>query len=103
MKKELYSLADRIRLLRESMDLTQADLARMLGISRSGVNAWEMGLTVPSTPYIVELAKIFNISADYLLGIDQNATIHINGLSQKQVQVLMDLVHCFKDDMEKDD
>ena len=102
MEKELYSLADRIRLLRESMDLTQADLARMLGISRSGVNAWEMGLTVPSTPYIVELAKIFNISADYLLGIDQNATIHINGLSQKQVQVLMELVHCFKDDVKKD-
>ena len=57
MSKELFTLAERIKLLREQKDITQSSLAKSLGISRSGVNAWEMGLSTPSTQYIVELAK----------------------------------------------
>ena len=75
MSKELFSLAEKIKALRESAGLTQAEVARMLGISRSGVNAWEMGLSVPSTQYIVELAKKFDVSTDYLLGIESTSTI----------------------------
>ena len=97
MPKELFSLADRIKTLRESAGLTQAEVARQLGISRSGVNAWEMGLSVPSTQYIVELAKYFNVSTDYLLGMKSTATISVKGLSQKQVSALLDIIECFKD------
>ena len=49
-------IADKIKLLREKSGLTQAELAKQIGITRSGVNAWEMGISVPSTHYIVELA-----------------------------------------------
>ena len=49
MKKELLTLADKIKTLREQAGLTQAEVARQLGISRAGVNAWEMGLSLPST------------------------------------------------------
>ena len=97
MPKELFSLVDRIKTLRESAGLTQAEVARQLGISRSGVNAWEMGLSVPSTQYIVELAKYFNVSTDYLLGMKNTATISVKGLSQKQVSALLDIIDCFKD------
>lgn len=96
MSKELLSLADRIKSLRESAGLTQAEIARTLGISRSGVNAWEMGLSVPSTQYIVELAKYFNVSTDYLLGMESTSTISIEGLTQKQVSVLRETIECFK-------
>lgn len=96
MSKELLSLADRIKSLRESAELTQAEIARILGISRSGVNAWEMGLSVPSTQYIVELAKQFNVSTDYLLGMQNTSTISIAGLTQKQVTALLETIDCFK-------
>lgn len=96
MSKELFSLADRIKTLRESAGLTQAEVARQLGISRSGVNAWEMGLSVPSTQYIVELARNFKISTDYLLGMNDTSTISIKGLSQKQVSALLNIIECFK-------
>ena len=62
MAKELLTLADRIKSLRERAGLTQAQVARLLGLTRSGVNAWEMGLSVPSTQYVVELAKQFDVS-----------------------------------------
>ena len=97
MSKELFSLADKIKLLRENYGLTQAGIARQLGISRSGVNAWEMGLSVPSTQYIVELAKTFGVSTDFLLGINNTSTISVEGLSEKQVSSLLKIIECFKD------
>ena len=96
MSKELFSLAEKIKLLREKSGLTQAELSRILGLSRSGVNAWEMGLSVPSTQYVVELAKCFRVSSDYLLGISETATLSLEGLSDKQISVLMSLMDCFK-------
>lgn len=60
-------VADRIKTLRESGGMTQAELAKRLGISRSSVNAWEQGISSPSTQYIVEFSHIFKVSTDYLL------------------------------------
>lgn len=97
MSKELFTLADRIKILREGAGLTQAEVARQLGISRSGVNAWEMGLSVPSTQYIVELARKFCVLTDYLLGMDNTSTISVKDLTQKQVSALLNIVECFKD------
>lgn len=97
MEKELFSLADRIKSLREKANLTQSEIARQLGISRSGVNAWEMGLSVPSTQYIVELAKKFGVSTDYLLGMENTSSISVKGLTEKQVSVLLDTIECFRE------
>lgn len=81
-------VADKIKALREQNGLTQSDLAKKLGITRSGVNAWEMGISVPSTQYIVELAYLFKVSTDYLLGVKTTATVSIEGLSEKDVQLV---------------
>lgn len=96
LEKEFFYLSDRIRMLRERRGIKQAELAKTLGISRSGVNSWEMGLSVPSTRFIVELSKIFGVSTDYLLGVERNSVISVEGLSDKQVQTLLDIIDCFK-------
>ncbi|MCL2867223.1 MAG: helix-turn-helix domain-containing protein [Clostridia bacterium] len=102
MAKELFSLAERIKMLREKSGLTQTALAKDLGLTRSGVNSWEMGLSVPSTAYIVELAKCFDISTDYLLGMEKTASVPIDGLSAKQVGVLMEIIQCFQTDNKRE-
>ncbi len=84
--------ATRIRQLREERGWTQAELAKRLGITRSSVNAWEMGISVPSTQYIVELAEMFRVSTDYLLGVRQTATLDISGLTQEDVRLLYGIV-----------
>ena len=96
VSKELFLLADKIKLLREKAGLTQSDIARAFGLTRSSVNAWEMGLSVPSTQYIVELAKLFNVSTDYLLGMENTASISVSGLSQRQVSALLEMVECLR-------
>mgnify|MGYP002627407892 CR=1 FL=1 len=97
MAKELFLFADKIKLMREQLGITQSDLAKQLGLTRSSVNSWEMGLSVPSTQYIIELAKLFGISTDYLLGLERDAVISVEGLSEKEVSILLDLIKCFKE------
>ena len=98
MANELFPLAERIKQLRNKAGKTQAELARALGITRSGVNAWEMGLSVPSTPYIVELAKFFGVSTDFLLGMEELETFSVSGLSEHQIAVLKEVIRCFRED-----
>ena len=101
MAKELFPLAGKIKQLREKSEMTQAELARELGLTRSSINAWEMGLSVPSTPFIVELAKLFGVSTDYLLDIEKEKSININGLSEKEVGMIIELVEYFKQNKQK--
>ena len=96
MIKELYTIADRIKMLREKHGKTQSEVAKSFGISRSAVNSWEMGLTVPSTQYIVELSKMFDVSSDFLLGLEYNAVVSVEGLSQKQIAAVIEVITCFR-------
>ena len=85
-------VAERIRQLREDKGLTQADLARRLGITRSSVNAWELGISVPSTQYVVELAQIFKVSTDYVLGLGSTATVSVKDLTDGDIQLVHRLI-----------
>lgn len=85
-------ISERIKMLREKHDMTQAELAKRLMITRSAVNAWEMGISVPSTQYVVELAELFRVSTDYLLGIPSTSSISVAGLSQEDIAVVCALV-----------
>ena len=89
-------IAERIKMLRENKQLSQSDLSKRLGITRSSINAWEMGISTPSTTYLVELSQIFHVSLDYLLGLDKNVSLDITGLDTEQVRILTDLAEHFR-------
>lgn len=46
-------------------------LARLLGVSQSAVAKWELGKTEPTASAIIALAKFFNESTDYILGVGE--------------------------------
>lgn len=85
-------VADRIKQLRELHAMTQTELSKKLGITRSSVNAWELGISVPSTQYIVELADIFKVSTDYLLCVETSSSINVSGLDEQDVQLVCALI-----------
>lgn len=89
-------IGDKVRLLRELKGDTQASLANKLGISRSSVNAWEMGVSNISIKNVRELAILFNVSSDFLLEIDRSATVDVSGLSESQVKLIMQFVEHIK-------
>ena len=89
-------IANKIKILRENKGLSQKALADKLGITRSSVNAWEQGISVPSTQYIVELATLFEVSTDYLLNFKNDNAINIDGLNDKEVKIILELIYYFK-------
>lgn len=95
MEKTMYGFADRIKDLREKAGLTQIELAKKLSLTRASVNAWEMGLSAPSTPIMVELSKIFHVTTDYLFGLDEGLTIRTDNLTDKEIAAIINIVDCF--------
>lgn len=88
-------ICDRIRTLRETCGLSQSALAKKVGVTRSAVNAWEIGLSIPTAQYLVALAQLFHISTDYLLGLQRTETLYLDGLKEKEKQLLYDMYHYF--------
>lgn len=88
-------ICDKIKLLRETAGYSQSQLAKKLDVTRSSVNAWEMGLSTPTTQYVVALAKLFHVSADYLLGLKASSTLSLEGYSQEEIEVLYSLIRYF--------
>lgn len=89
-------IAERIKFLREQKNLTQTELAKKLNITRSSVNAWELGISVPSTQYIVELSNMFSVSTDYLLGVDKTSTIDTSGLTENDIEMIYRIIEYLK-------
>lgn len=84
-------IADRIKMLRTQKEMSQSGLAKVLGISRASVNAWEMGISVPSTQYIIELSEIFGVSTDYLLCVRRTQALNLDGLTDEDITMLYSL------------
>ena len=81
-------VADRIKKLRKKNKISQKELAALLGVSRSSVNGWELGINMPSTQYIIKMACLWHVSTDYLLGIEKNKTLSLSGLSQSDRKLI---------------
>jgi transcriptional regulator with XRE-family HTH domain len=60
--------AEKMKQLRRSRGMTQAELAEKLGLSASAIGMYEQGRREPELSVIMELCNIFNVPADVLLG-----------------------------------
>ena len=64
------NIGARIKELRIEQKITQDRLSEYLGISPQAVSKWENGTSMPDITALPMLAEIFNVTADYLLGIE---------------------------------
>ena len=56
--------------LRKTQGLSQTQLANEIGVSQRAISLWEEGKNEPKATYIYRLAVFFDVSADYLLGLE---------------------------------
>lgn len=62
-------LAERLSLLRKEQNLTQKEVSRELGISLNSYQRYETSEREPTAPVLVEMAKFYQVSLDYLVGL----------------------------------
>ena len=84
--------ADRIKELREQRGINQAELAKHFDVTRSSVNAWEMGISYPQLDKLVELAQFFHVTTDYLIGLEDGQRIDISEYSYDEQELIQRLL-----------
>ena len=63
------SYAERIRALREDCDKTQAEIAKLLKVGQRTYCDYELGKTRIPVDSLIVLAKLYNVSMDYICGL----------------------------------
>lgn len=72
-------IGEKIKNLRIERDMTQSELAAVLGVSSASVGLWEINKRQPDIAILVKIAKVFNVTTDYLLGYNTENEIKIIG------------------------
>ena len=85
-------ISENIKRLRENAGLSQAALARKLGVTRASVNAREMGLSAPTAQYLIALAQIFHTTTDDILGLEPQEQIVLRDMNEQEKRLVYDLV-----------
>lgn len=78
-------LNERIKILRMARNLSQVELAKKLNVSKQSVSNWENDNILPSIEMLMEIARLFSVSTDYLLGLDDRKVIDVEGLSETEI------------------
>ncbi|MBQ7485812.1 MAG: helix-turn-helix transcriptional regulator [Oscillospiraceae bacterium] len=85
-------LNQRIRELRRSKGFSQVELAAKLGVTKQSVSNWENDNIQPSVEMLIQLAKVFSVSTDYLLGLDSTSYLQVEGLSKSEIAHVQQIV-----------
>lgn len=78
-------LGQRIRELRIAKNMNQVKLAELVGVTKQSVSNWENDNIQPSVDIIIKLVSIFDVSADYLLELDNSRSIDVSDLSPEKI------------------
>ena len=88
--------ADTLKKLRSKRGITQKELALTLDVSERTVRKYESGEMQPSTDKLLQLASIFNVSVDYLLGKPVSAEAlqkYVADLSSAELTALQEFIN----------
>ena len=85
-----------LKTLRLRENMTQAQLAQKLGLTKSVISAYETGLRLPSYDVLIHISKIFKVSTDYLLGVESQQGIDLSGISEEEVTALKNLIKAMR-------
>ena len=89
-------LGQRICELRTAMGWSQVELAKRLRVAKQTVSNWENDNIQPSIEMLVRLSKIFGVTTDYLLGLEDTPRLSVEGLPAPVVAHLSLLAEDFR-------
>jgi transcriptional regulator with XRE-family HTH domain len=88
----MVNFGKRLKKLRLQNELSQEQLAKRLGMTKSVVSAYENGIRMPSYEALISIARIFKVSTDYLLGVENKKYLDLSGLTTSEILAIKKLV-----------
>lgn len=98
----MVELGVKLRQLRQVRQWTQGLVAERVGVTASVVSAYETGIRQPSYESLIKLARLYNVSTDYLLGVSDRRTaesqhlVSVDGLSPAERSLVVQLIDALK-------
>ncbi len=92
----MVDFGNRLKTQRLKENMTQAQLAQKLGLTKSVISAYETGMRMPSYDILIHIARIFNVSTDFLLGVENKQELDLSGISQEEIDALLNLIRAMK-------
>ena len=89
-------LGQRIYELRTSRGWSQVEIAKRLNIAKQTVSNWENDNILPSIEMLIKLSKLFNVSTDYLLGLDNSRSLNVDDLPFEFIAHIAQIIEDFK-------
>lgn len=78
----------KLKKLRKQAGLTQDQLAKQIGVTKSVISFYELRERTPSPEVLIKLSTIFHVTTDYLLGISSSRVIDITGLDEEDEHIV---------------
>ena len=88
----IVDLSVRLKQLRLDKQLRQEQVARLVGVSKGAISAYETDIRQPSYDVLIRLANLYRVSVDYLLGRTDDRTFDISGLTTHEAAMISELV-----------
>lgn len=89
-------LCDKMKKIRLEHKLTQKQMAERLHVQKGTVSCYELGDRLPSYDVLIRFSKIFHVSIDYLLGVDQRKTLDVSDLLDEDVTVVNAMIEALR-------
>ena len=90
-------LGNRINELRKSFGWNQVELANKLGVTKQTISNWENENILPSIDILIRVSKLFNVTTDYLLGLDNALQLNVEGLPINVISHLSQLIDDYRE------
>lgn len=87
----------KLRRLRKQKNLTQKQLASLIGVQHTIISFYELGDRIPSPEVLIKIASVFHVSIDYLLGLDKQETVDISQLTERDKDLVRSLVDSLRE------
>lgn len=88
---------DTLKKLRTARNLTQKEFGAKIGLSKAVVSKYENGIGYPTLDTLVHIARYFDVTTDYLLGVSEGKTIEVSHLTDSQLDVIHRIIAEFSD------
>lgn len=92
----MFDFGERLKELRKNKNWTQQQLANKIELSKTVISKYENNIQMPTLDTLIKLAAIFNVSMDYITGLEKPQTISLVGLTTEQSEIISVLAKIFQ-------